>query len=297
VLFPVSGTVTNTTPANYSGNLIVQIITGGGSISCNISIGFISRSASAFKILNLHTNNDENNSNLIPGGGYNTETAYAAVGEWLVNDTFSVDGTLPAPETFAGTQDVTVENLDASTLGALSTLKNKLDEVSIIWAAGSEEWLTLNPGFAQLIKKWVESGQGIFITTADKNIESGLISPLCSFIENGSATEAVPTGQTTMPLVFDPVNGAPYTFTNTDRFMRSGDAVGFLTSISGATIGEIEPGSAFAGNPCIFGDTSLGLFVFGDYFGDNPIGNIETQNFARFMVDIFVWSLKNAPVK
>jgi hypothetical protein len=49
------------------------------------------------------------------------------------------------------------------------------------------------------------------------------------------------------------------------------------------------------GYPSAFADLSNGVFIFGDKFGSVSSGD-RWNNFARVLTDIFVWSLKNAPI-
>lgn len=294
---PTSGTPTmpvGTFPATLTVSPTVASPETG--VTCTgINIKFISRLASTIKILNLE--GDQNYSNLISGGSYNSSSSYGLVGSWLTTNNFPIDGTLGTPHSFAGTNNVTIENFDPTAPGSISSFSEKLKEVSIVWVAASDDYQDTAPAFGTLLNNWINTEQGVVIFTGDKFYEAAILFEMDLFLETGNATDAIPTGQNTMPEVFSAANGAPYTFNSSQKFKRSGSNVGFITSSTSVTIGETEPGGTFGGRTAISGDTSRGVFVFGDKFGETTSNSAPRNDFAKFLVDVFVWSLKNAPVK
>lgn len=291
-LYPSSGaaTVGSTTA---TGPITVsptnaQPVTG---MLCTVSVKFISRASSTMVILNLQ--GDQNGSNLL-GPGTNTGV-YTTVGSWLNGGTYS---TALAAKIYAGTNAVSLINVPVGNAGDITRFNNLLKTASIVWV-GAREW-TASQGtsYGNLLKDWVAAKQGIVMITGDKDEEGGIAQAMGYYIENGDAQASTATGYTMMPEVFNnltiptPFNPSGYTFG------WSASNAGLISSNAGVEIAELTAGSS-AGGTVMFGDTTNGVFIFGDKFGEGGSNGTVTQrnNFGNYLVDIFAWALKNAPIK
>ncbi|MBB6369049.1 hypothetical protein [Chryseobacterium shigense] len=292
-LYPSSGTPTvASTTATGSVTIAPTNAAGAAGITCsNISLKFISRASSTMIILNLQ--GDQNGSNLL-GPGTNTGV-YTTVGSWLNGGAYS---TALAAKTYAGTAAVSLINVPAGNAGDITRFNNLLKRASIVWV-GAREW-TASQGtaYGNLLKDWVAAKQGIVMITGDKDEEGGIAQAMGYYIENGDAQASSATGYTVLPEVFNntaiptPFNPSGYTFG------WSSSNAGLISSNAGVEIAELTAGSS-AGGTVMFGDTTNGVFIFGDKFGEGSSNGTAAQrnNFGNYLVDIFAWSLKNAPVK
>ncbi|MCS3871140.1 hypothetical protein J3D55_004056 [Chryseobacterium ginsenosidimutans] len=289
-MYPISGTPTVASTTATGSVTITPTNSSVASVaSCSdVKLKFINRSSSTMIVLNLA--GDQNLSNLI--GPSTSGGAYSEVGSWL-NGGFYL-GALPA-KTYAGTSNVQVVDVPTGASGSINRFHNLLKIASIVWVS-AKEW---SPGtasaYGSLLRDWVAAKQGIVMITCDKEQEAGIAAELNYYVEDGDTQMSRATGQNTLPEVFTSTSiPTPFAFTTDQTFGNSGASTGFITSNSGVEIGEIAAGND-AGATSMFGDTTRGVFIFGDKFGDT-IGAHKT-NFEQYLIDIFAWSLKNAPVK
>lgn len=255
-------------------------------VCASTPVKFLKRSEAVLKILNII--GDENSTGLISGGGssgYSSSYVYAAVGAWLNGTSTSITGTtISAPRVYAGTQNVQVVNIPMQ--GAMAVLQTQLADASIVWVSSSEKH---HYGVGQLLNEWSKAGNGIVMITGDKAAESTVANSLGYYIEDGSAAYGTMYGGR-LPEVFSSANGAPFNIgTISQGIGYSGANCGYISSKTGTVFMTVD------GYPSAFADLSNGVFIFGDKFGSVSSGD-RWNNFARVLTDIFVWSLKNAPI-
>lgn len=258
----------------------------------NVSIKFVKRSSATLKILNI--SGDENNTGLTSSGGnYTANSVYARIGTWLAGGSQTM-GSITVPQNsiyYSGTQSITIVDVPYS---SMATLQNNLEDASIVWAGASEKY---SNGFAQLIREWNKAGKGIVITTGDKIAESTISDALGYYIEDGSAAYGL-TLCSVLPQVFSSAAPyeAPFNLVGVDDGIdigRSGANCGYVLSNNGVVFMKV------ASNPSAFADIDNGVFIFGDKFGAIDViayNSTYWNNYAKVLVDIFAWSLKNAPI-
>lgn len=259
------------------------------SIVCNnVNIKFVNRSSSTLKILNIA--GDKNKTGLTSSGGnHTTNTVYDFLGKWITSGIgVTIDG-IPAnaAKTYAGTQNVQIVNVPFT---SMATLQDHLQDASIVWCGAS---LDYSFGFAQLLREWFAAGKGIIMITGDKIEESTVSDALGYYIEDGSASNGS-TKCSRLPQVFSTsVGGAPYNLGDGLTIPHSGSNCGYISSNKGVVFMTVGSG----GYPSAFADIDNGVFIFGDKFGETTsTSSTEWKNYAKVMVDIFAWSLKNAPI-
>lgn len=290
-LYPSSGTPTTASGTFTNGKVTIAPTNAGGAsgITCgSIPLKFISRASSTMIILNLQ--GDQEGSNLI-GPGTSTG-AYSVVGSWLNGGAYTGAST---SKTYAGTAAVSITNVAVGSAGSINNFNTKLQTASIVWV-GARQW-TASQGtaYGNLLKDWIAAKQGIVMVTADKPAEGGIAEQLGYYIEDGDAATSHAVGYTMLPEVFN--NAAiPTPFNPTGfTFAYSGANAGILSSNTGVEIAELSSG-ANTGATVMFGDTSRGVFIFGDKFGDTTNSTYK-PNYEKYLIDIFAWALKNAPLK
>lgn len=289
-LYPSSGTPTNPSTTAMGSVTIAPTNAGGATgVTCsNISLKFVSRASSTMVILNLQ--GDQDGSNLIGPG--TSSGAYPVVGSWLNGGAYTGAST---SKTYAGTAAVSVTNVAVGSAGSINNFNTRLQVASIVWV-GARQW-TASQGtaYGNLLKDWVAAKQGIVMITADKPSEGGIAEVLGYYIEDGDAATSNAVGYTMLPEVFNntaiPTPFNPTGFT----FAYSGSNAGIISSNTGVEIAELSSGSN-SGATVMFGDTSRGVFIFGDKFGDTNNSTYK-PNYEKYLIDIFAWALKNAPVK
>lgn len=250
----------------------------------NLSIKFVSRSTSILKILNIA--GDENFTGLTSdGGNHSSTTVYSTIGRWLQGASTTIDGTLVAsPITYSGTSAVQVVNVDYK---SMAQLQNALKDASIVWVGATEKY---SYGFAQLLKEWSKAGKGIIMITGDKIGESTVSDALGYYIEDGSASTGTFYG-TRLPQLFSSTFGAPFNLGDGLQIGYSGSNCGYVSSNNGVTFMTVSSHVY----PSAFADIDNEVFIFGDKFGSVSSGT-TWNNFAKILVDIFAWSMKNAPI-
>lgn len=292
-LYPSSGAPT-TASGTFTGSVTIAPTNAGGAtgVTCNnVPLKFVSRASSTMQILNLQ--GDQNGSNLIGPG--TTTGVYTTVGSWLNGGAYT--GALAA-RTYAGTAAVSLINVPTGGAGDINRFNNLLKTASIVWV-GAREW-TASQGtaYGNLLRDWVAAKQGIVMVTADKADEGGIAAVMGYYIEDGDAQASTQTGLTLLPEVFNnstiPTPFSPSGYT----FGWSASNAGLISSNAGVEMAELTAGAS-AGGTVMFGDTANGVFIFGDKFGEGGSNGTVTQrnNFGNYLVDIFAWSLKNAPIK
>ncbi|MDH6307185.1 hypothetical protein M2451_002419 [Dysgonomonas sp. PFB1-18] len=253
-------------------------------VCTSTQIKFLKRSEATLKILNLA--GDQNSTGLTStGGNYSSSSVYTAVGNWLRGASTSIVGTtLSAPRVYAGTLNVEIINVPIS--GEMAVLQTYIEEASIIWVGASE---IHHYGAGVLINEWSKAGKGIVMITGDKAAESTVPNALGYYIEDGSSAYGSVYGSR-LPEVFSSANGAPFNIgTISQGIGYSGSNCGYVSSKTGTVFMNVD------GYPSAFADLSNGVFIFGDKFGSVSSGD-RWNNFAKVLTDIFVWSLKNAPI-
>lgn len=288
-LYPSSGTPTVASTIATGSVTIAPTNSGVAGTTCNsISLKFISRATSTMIVLNLA--GDQNSSNLV--GPSTSGGSYSVVGAWLNG------GAYPGASlarTYAGTNNVQVVNVPTGSAGAINRFNILLQTASIVWVAAKDWTASQGTAYGNLLRDWVAAKQGIVMITCDKPQEAGIAEVMGYYVEDGDASPSRALGQTTLPEVFENTSiPSPFAFTTATTFGYSGANAGFISSNSGIEIAEISAGSE-AGATAMFGDTTRGVFIFGDKFGDTT-GTNKT-NYEKYLIDIFAWSLKNAPVK
>lgn len=270
----------------FSAKVSINHVEEKPSIDCtNTDVKFIKRSEATLKIVNISGNVSSSNTGLVSPTNYSPGTVYASVGQWLTGPgSITVSSqTAASAKTYSGTENIEIINVPVNNL---SSLQDALGEASIIWVGASED---LTNGFVQLINEWFKSGRGILMITGDKIKESVIADAVGYYIEDGSATDGTTLGNN-IPQIFHKSNGAPFEVNNNMTIGSHGGNCGYIYSNKGTPIMMINNRY-----PSAFADLDKRIFIFGDKFGSVSSGP-KWDNFAYVLVDIFAWSLKNAPI-
>lgn len=259
---------------NYTVKVSPTESAGNKGKSCDISVDFISRATSILKVANI--SGDQNYTGLTStGGNYYFSYSYAQVGDWLSGGNYAGANSARSYGRVAN-----VEIIDVSH-SSMSQLQSALQEVSIVWIGASQSY---SYGFAQLIREWFNAGNGIVMITGDKLAESTVADALGYYIEVGNAT----SGRTVTSGISE-VFTSPFNISDGVEIGYSGGNSGYVSSNSGVKFIEVN------GNPAAYADILNGAFIFGDKFGSTT-GTVK-ENFTQVLIDIFAWSLANAPIK
>lgn len=281
-LYPVSAVSPVIGTYDYTVTIAPTESAGTSGVSCSgKSVTFVSRASSTLTIVNIAGN--QNYTSLISGAtpstNYNSTTSYAQVGTWLQGGSYT--GASSAVS-YGGVAAINVVNVPYNSMAQLQTA---LQTASIVWVGASESYTN---GYAQLIREWFTAGNGIVMITADKVDESTVADALGYYVEDGATTSG-----TVVTTNLSSVLSSPFAISNGSPIGYSGSNAGYISSNSGVRFININ------GNTGAYADILNGAFIFGDKFGstDGTISTAQRTNFTHILIDIFTWSLKNAPIK
>ncbi|SBV99701.1 hypothetical protein [uncultured Dysgonomonas sp.] len=305
-LYPstVSGPVQSGVTLNAT--LTIGPLTDNTYVICDeIPIRFVSRSTSILKILNLTGGEDYWDITSSDGGNNRTNNPVDWAARWVKGEYIST--TSRTALEYSGTAGIQIVSLNPTAGGAIATLDELLEEVSIVWVGANDNASRFNSGIVTVLRDWATSGQGYIVTVADKISGGSIPQNLGLIIEDGSSVNGFTTASN-LPEIFKGTD-VPYDLANGLEVARDGSNAGYITCKGGITFLQTGSGVSPVRRLGVY-NPATNTFGFADKFGQsatysssggfpsNGSGSTATgYNLQRILIDIWAYMLANAPIK